>query len=188
MKEQGSDRNLEFFQIRSKFWFTFGKNAEVFREIFQGLVNDKRRTVEFVLEELKTNVRFLSSKTKQNDDLFRFWCFTASRKRKNFICSTIEIWDRWFVFTSGPVSKNKKTRRKTRRKTKIKKTWENSLNRKEFRFDSTFVFIQMEVDEIDDDEDREEIRRLVHQFLMILLNSKIYGINFFDPTFGSSNK
>ena len=44
----------------------------------------------------------------------------------------------------------------------------------------------MDVDE--NNNDRDEVRRLIHRFMMIILNSKNYGINFFDPNFGTSTK
>lgn len=47
----------------------------------------------------------------------------------------------------------------------------------------------MEVDDNNDDNgDRDEVRKVIHTFMMIILNSKNYGINFFDPSFGSSAK
>jgi len=42
--------------------------------------------------------------------------------------------------------------------------------------------------EVEENGDRDEVRRIVHTFMMIILNSKNYGINFFDTTFGSSAK
>lgn len=45
-----------------------------------------------------------------------------------------------------------------------------------------------EVMEIEENGDRDEIRKIVHTFLMIILNSKNYGIHFFDSHFGTSNK
>jgi hypothetical protein len=47
------------------------------------------------------------------------------------------------------------------------------------------VFFQME---IEDNSDRDEVRKMIHTFMMIILNSKNYGINFFDSHFGSSTK
>jgi hypothetical protein len=45
----------------------------------------------------------------------------------------------------------------------------------------------MEV-EVEDNGDRDEIRRLVHTFMIIILNSRNYGIHFFDSSFGTSTK
>ncbi len=42
--------------------------------------------------------------------------------------------------------------------------------------------------EVEDNSDREEVRKIIHTFMMIILNSKNYGINFFDPHFGTSTK
>ena len=42
--------------------------------------------------------------------------------------------------------------------------------------------------EIDETENRTAVRRVIHQFLIILFNSKNYGIQFFDPNFGTLNK
>lgn len=47
---------------------------------------------------------------------------------------------------------------------------------------------QIEVMEVDENVDRDELRKNLHTFLIILLNSKNYGIHFFDPHFSTSNK
>jgi len=33
--------------------------------------------------------------------------------------------------------------------------------------------------EVEDNSDRDEVRKIIHTFMMIILNSKNYGINFF---------
>lgn len=47
---------------------------------------------------------------------------------------------------------------------------------------------QIELMEVDENVDRDELRKNLHTFLIILLNSKNYGIHFFDPHFATSNK
>jgi hypothetical protein len=42
--------------------------------------------------------------------------------------------------------------------------------------------------EVEENNDRDEVRRIIHKFMMIILNSKNYGINFFDSHFGTSTK
>jgi hypothetical protein len=42
--------------------------------------------------------------------------------------------------------------------------------------------------EVEDNNDRDEVRKIIHTFMMIILNSKNYGINFFDSNFGTSTK
>ena len=42
--------------------------------------------------------------------------------------------------------------------------------------------------EVEENGERDEVRRIVHTFLMIILNSRNYGINFFDSNFGTSSK
>lgn len=45
-----------------------------------------------------------------------------------------------------------------------------------------------EVMEVEENVDRDELRKNLHTFLIIILNSKNYGIHFFDPHFATSNK
>ncbi|CAF0988647.1 unnamed protein product [Adineta ricciae] len=45
--------------------------------------------------------------------------------------------------------------------------------------------LDLEEMEVEDSTDRDEVRRIIHTFMMIVLNSKNYGINFFDPHFGT---
>lgn len=47
---------------------------------------------------------------------------------------------------------------------------------------------QIELMEVDENVGRDELRKNLHTFLIILLNSKNYGIHFFDPHFATSNK
>ncbi|CAF5178042.1 unnamed protein product, partial [Rotaria sp. Silwood1] len=48
--------------------------------------------------------------------------------------------------------------------------------KKKNKFNESLDFEEMEVE---DNSDRDEVRRLIHTFMMIILNSKNYGINFF---------
>ena len=42
--------------------------------------------------------------------------------------------------------------------------------------------------ELEEQSDRVQVRRQIHAFLIILLNSTNYGINFFDSNFGTSTR
>ncbi|CAF1184286.1 unnamed protein product [Rotaria sp. Silwood1] len=130
------------------------KEQNIFHEIFNGLVNDSRHTVEFILNEIRTNIIMVTGITKTDkihlfDDrnlksLIRLYNWTGQQKQKDII--------------------------------KIKK---------KNKFNESLDFEEMEVE---DNSDRDEVRRLIHTFMMIILNSKNYGINFFDATFGTSTK
>ncbi|CAF4000382.1 unnamed protein product, partial [Rotaria sp. Silwood1] len=118
---------------------------DIFHEIFNGLVNDSRHTVEFILNEIRTNIIMVTGITKTDkihlfDDrnlksLIRLYNWTGQQKQKDII--------------------------------KIKK---------KNKFNESLDFEEMEVE---DNSDRDEVRRLIHTFMMIILNSKNYGINFF---------
>ncbi|CAF1172950.1 unnamed protein product [Rotaria sordida] len=130
------------------------KEPNIFHEIFNGLVNDSRHTIEFILGEIRTNIIMVPGVTKTDkihlfDDrnlksLIRLYNWTGQQKQKDII--------------------------KTKKKNK---------------FDESLDFDEMEVKE---SSDRNEVRRINHTFMMIILNSKNYGINFFDTNFGTSTK
>ncbi|CAM4797005.1 unnamed protein product [Rotaria magnacalcarata] len=130
------------------------KEQDIHHEIFNGLVNDSRTTIEYILDEMRTNIIMVPGVTKTDklhlfDDrnlksLVRLYNWNGQQKQKDII--------------------------KTKKNNKL----EESLD-----------FEDMEVEE---NGERDEVRRIVHTFLMIILNSRNYGINFFDSNFGTSSK
>lgn len=42
--------------------------------------------------------------------------------------------------------------------------------------------------DVEDNSGRDEVRLIIHKFMIIILNSKNYGISFFDSNFGTSSK
>ncbi|CAF4032087.1 unnamed protein product, partial [Adineta steineri] len=133
------------------------KEHDIFHEIFYGLVNDSRNTVEFILDEIRTNIIMVPGVTKTDkihlfDDrnlksLIRLYNWTGQQKQKDLV-----------------------------RTKKKKEKLEESLE------------LEDEEMEVEDNNDRDEVRRIVHTFMMIILNSRNYGINFFDTNFGSTTK
>ncbi|CAF3637003.1 unnamed protein product [Rotaria socialis] len=133
---------------------TLIKEQDIHHEIFNGLVNDSRTTIEYILDEMRANIIMVPGVTKTDklhlfDDrnlrsLVRLYNWNGQQKQKDII--------------------------KTKKNNKL----EESLD-----------FEDMEVEE---NGERDEVRRIVHTFLMIILNSRNYGINFFDSNFGTSSK
>ncbi|UJR08114.1 hypothetical protein I4U23_012391 [Adineta vaga] len=136
------------------------KEQDIFHEIFYGLVHDSRTTVQFILDEIRTNIIMIPGVTKTDkihlfDDrnlksLIRLYNWTGQQRQKDFV-------------------KTKKQKNQV----------EKSLDLEEEEGEEM---------EVEDSTDRDEIRRIIHTFMMIILNSKNYGINFFDTSFGTTTK
>lgn len=65
--------------------------------------------------------------------------------------------------------------------------WSGQQRQKDFVRTKKKIDLE-EAMEVEENVDRDEVRKNVHTFLMIILNSKNYGIHFFDSHFGTSNK
>ncbi|CAF1119322.1 unnamed protein product [Didymodactylos carnosus] len=142
------------------------KEKELFHDIFSGLIYDTSETVSYVLEELCSNVIMVPSVTK-TDKMHLF-------DEKN-LKSLLKLYHWKGERRHKDVEKEKKHRNHTKKQ----------RNQTQDILDVNESDDEMDVDNT---ETLNEIRRLIHRFLIVLLNSKLYGIMFFDRTFGTSSK